>query len=342
MTSKPAVQQFKTEALVVHEAGAPFKPTPITLDTVRSDELLIEMKYSGICHTDIVLQSGALPLVDFPAIFGHEGAGYIRAIGNDVKDKSLQLGDAVLLSFNVCQTCKQCTTGHPAYCHTHPFVNHNAVRLEDRSTPASLNDGTPVRSQYFGQSSFSRYSVVKEFCVVKCTVPEKMGYFAAMGCGFQTGAGTVLNVLKPKPEDSIAIFGAGGVGLAAIMAAKSLGVGKIMAIDIQAKKLDLARKVGATNIINSKEVSDVVAEIKKVCEATSGAVFSIDCTGVLKVIEQCIECLAPCGTAATVGVPPPDGKIEINALNFLLENKRYIGVIEGDSTPKKVRSRGLR
>lgn len=163
-----------------------------------------------------------------------------------------------------------------------------------------------------------------------------MPYLSAMGCGFQTGAGTVLNVLKPKPEESIVIFGLGGVGLTALMAAVSMGVKKIVGVDIVPSKLELAKSMGATDLINSKESKDVVADIKKACEATSGATYSIDCTGVLKVIEKCIECLAPCGTAATVGVPPPGGKIEIDALTFLLENKRYIGVIEGDSDPQKV------
>lgn len=276
-------------------------------------------------------------MVDFPAIFGHEGAGYIRAIGKGVKDKSLQVGDAVLLSFNVCQECKQCVSGHPAFCHIHPQVNHNAVRLEDRSTPARLKDsGKSVRSQYFGHSSFAKHSIVKERCVVKCSNPDAMAFYAAMGCGFQTGSGTVLNVLKPKADDSVVIFGMGGVGLSALMAAKYLGVKKIVGVDILKQKLEFAQKLGATDVVNPTETIDLITEIKNICKDTSGATFAIDCTGVLKVIEQCIECLAPCGTAVTVGVPPPDAKISIDPLMFLLENKRYIGVIEGDSVPQEV------
>lgn len=275
-------------------------------------------------------------MVDFPAIFGHEGAGYIKAIGSGVKDKSLKVGDAVLLSFNVCGECKQCKDGHPAFCHIHPEVNHNAVRLEDRSTPARLKDGKSVRSQYFGHSSFAKHSVVKERCVVKCEYPDQMAYYAAMGCGFQTGAGTVLNVLKPKETDSVVVYGLGGVGLAAVMAAKALGVKKVVGVDLLPKKLELAKTLGATDLVNPKEESDVIQKIKDICSETSGATWAIDCTGVLKVIENCIECLAPCGTAVTVGVPPPNAKISIDPLMFLLQNKRYIGVIEGDSVPKEV------
>ena len=270
-------------------------------------------------------------MVEFPAIFGHEGAGHIVSIGENVKNKELKVGDAVLLSFNTCGHCKPCTTGHPAYCYTHPQVNHNAVRIGDRSTPGKLENGCAVRSQYFGQSSFSKASVVNEKCVVKCPYPAHLDIYAPIGCGFQTGAGTVLNVLKPTKEDSIVIFGLGSVGLTALMAAKHIGAGRIIAVDIVTEKLEMAKELGATDVINSKQMPDVVGEIKRL--TNGGATYSVDCTGILKVIEDAIECIGPLGTAATVGVPPPNGKISIDALTFLLENKKYIGVIEGDSNP---------
>ena len=273
-------------------------------------------------------------MVEFPAVFGHEGAGYVRGIGAKVKNKSLKTGDAVLLSFNTCGTCKPCTTGHPAFCHTHAAVNHNAVRLTDRSTPARTKDGQTVRSQYFGHSSFAKHSVVNEKCVVKCNHPEQMDIYAPIGCGFQTGAGTVLNVLKPGKDDSLVVFGLGSVGLTALMAAKHMDVGQIIAVDIVQEKLEMAKELGATVAINSKEQSDVVAAIKSVSKSGAGATYAIDCTGVLRVIEDMVACLAPQGTAAVVGVPPPDAKISIDPLMFLLDNKKLVGVIEGDSNPE--------
>lgn len=273
-------------------------------------------------------------MVEFPAIFGHEGAGFVRGIGPKVKNKSLKVGDAVLLSFNTCGTCKACTNGHPAFCHTHAAVNHNAVRLTDRSTPARTKEGKSVRSQYFGHSSFSKMSVVNEKCVVKCDYPHQMGIYAPIGCGFQTGAGTVLNVLKPGKCDSLVVFGLGSVGLTALMAAKYLDVGQIIAVDIVQDKLRMAKELGATDTINSKEQSNVIEAIKKVSNSGAGANFAIDCTGLLSVIEDMIACLAPQGTAAVVGVPPPDAKISIDPLMFLLDNKKLIGVIEGDSNPE--------
>lgn len=273
-------------------------------------------------------------MVEFPAIFGHEGAGFVRGIGSKVKNKSLKVGDAVLLSFNTCGICKPCSNGHPAFCHTHAAVNHNAVRLTDRSTPARTMDGQSVRSQYFGHSSFAKMSMVNEKCVVQFDHPDQMSIYAPIGCGFQTGAGTVLNVLKPTPDDSLVIFGLGSVGLTALMAAKYIGVGQIIAVDIVQEKLQMAKELGATHTINSKEHDNVVKAIKEVSNSGAGATVAVDCTGVLRVIEDMVACLAPQGTAAVVGVPPPDTQISIDPLTFLLDNKKLIGVIEGDSNPE--------
>lgn len=272
-------------------------------------------------------------MIDFPAILGHEGAGYIRAIGRSVKNKSLRIGDPVLLSFATCGTCKPCTTSHPAYCTTHASVNHNAVRIGDRSTPARLADGTSIRSQYFGHSSFAKMSVVNEMCVVKCDYPDKMDIYAPIGCGFQTGAGTVLNVLKPGKDDSIVVFGLGSVGLCALMAAKYISARQIIAVDIVQEKLDMGKDLGATHTVNSREQADLAKTVKDITKG--GATYAVDCTGTIPVIETMVECLAPLGTAAIVGVPPADKKISLDPLSFLLENKRLIGVIEGDSDPQE-------
>lgn len=270
-------------------------------------------------------------MVDLPAIFGHEGVGFILSIGSDVKNIDLRVGDAVLLSFNTCGQCKPCVTGHPAYCHTHPQINHNAVRVGDRTTPGKLQYGRSVRSQYFGQSSFARKSIVNEKCVIKCPYPNNLDIYAPMGCGFLTGAGTVLNVLKPAKEESIVIFGLGSVGLTCLMAAHYIGADQIIATDIVAERLEMAKELAATHVINSLGKEDVVAEIKKL--TNGGATHAVDCTGLLKVIEDMIECIGPLGVAATIGVPPAGAKIRIDPLTFLLENERYIGVIEGDSNP---------
>lgn len=177
-----------TPAYVVHDAKEDFKLDQVTLGEMQDDELLIEMKFSGICHTDLVFQQGQIRICKYPAVFGHEGAGWVRSIGASVKDKTLQVGDFVLLSINFCEKCKFCTRGHPADCIEGTRLHLFGVR-DDGSTAATLPDsGESVRSHFFGQSSFARFSYVNETCVVKHPYPaDEAAKFAAMGCGYQTG-----------------------------------------------------------------------------------------------------------------------------------------------------------
>ncbi|KAH0429152.1 alcohol dehydrogenase [Colletotrichum camelliae] len=326
------LKNIETVGYVVEEVNADFKLVPVILDEIRPDEVLVEMKYSGVCHTDVVTQKGGLPMVEFPAIFGHEGAGVVRGFGKDVRIKDLAVGDNVLLSFTSCNSCDTCASGHTALCPESSKLNIGSVR-RDKTTPARLTDGRPVRSQFFGHSSFCKMSVVNGQSVVRCpeSAAANMEVYAPLGCGLQTGAGTVLNMIKPKKTDSIVVFGLGSVGLAALMAAKYLEVGQIIAIDIVPGRLELAKELGATHTFNSKESSDIVRDVQKATDG--GPMYAIDCTGVLKVIEDMIACVRPLGTAVLVGVPPPAADIKIDAQAFLLANKRLIGVIEGDSYP---------
>lgn len=290
---------IETIAWVLEKHGEDFQLMDIVLDEVRSDEYLVEMKWAGICHTvsplefsstlpitanqyhpqDLVIQQGALKTCQLPAILGHEGAGYVRAIGSNVAQKDIQVGDFVLLSFNYCRECKQCKGGHPGYCQGGAVLHMKGVRQEDGSDPARLKkDGRAVRSQFYGQSSFAKMSVVKDSSVVKYPYdPEGAAIFAACGCGYQTGAGTVLNVLQPQKDDSVVVFGLGGVGLTALMAAKYLGVRQIVAVDIVDERLAVAKELGATDVLNSKDVTDLVDKIKQL--TGGGADFALDCAG---------------------------------------------------------------
>ncbi|KAL3465586.1 chaperonin 10-like protein [Aspergillus heterothallicus] len=320
-------------AYVVHGPKSPFQLETIYLDEIRDNELLIEITHSGICHTDLVMQQGVLPWLQFPAVLGHEGAGIIRKIGRDVRDKDLKLGDAVLLSFNTCGGCQPCHDDRLAFCRHHAKVNHSAIRVSDGSTAATLSDGRLLRSQYFGQSSFARHSVVPERSVIKCPVQDAdLSVYAPIGCGYQTGAGTILNIIKPKPSDVLAIFGLGGVGLSCILAARFAGVQRILAVDVAERKLEIARELGATDTLNPGQCGgDIVAALKK---ATGDSIsFAFDCTGVPRVIEQCIESCGPEGTAVGLGVPPAGATAGFNALEMMLQHKRYIGVVAGAANP---------
>ncbi|KAL2177361.1 chaperonin 10-like protein [Thermothelomyces heterothallicus CBS 202.75] len=343
---------LETEALVVHAPGGDFAMTPIVIQDLRPDELLVEIKYSGICHTDFWLQSGAAgPLVEFPAIPGHEGAGIIRAIGSEVKDKTLRVGDRVLLSFTACGDCTPCREEQFSGCADFAQLNLTGLRRPDGTTPAALRgDGRPVRSQFFGQSSFSRFSAVHEHCVVRYPFPkgeeeekeeeeeeDTLALYAPMGCGYQTGAGTILNIMRPRPEQTVAVFGAGSVGFAAIMAAAAVSVKQVIAVDLVERKLELAKEMGATHAINTAALQQgtVVDEIRRLTGGR-GVDFAIDTTGVPSVVEKMLDCLAYGGTAASIGATPMEARISVDVGAFFANKKTWIGVAEGDSHPPKV------
>lgn len=264
----------------------------------------------------------------------------MRAIGADVTDKSLRVGDQVLLSFTICQKCDPCLEGRPTFCFDHNGVNFRARRhlaAGDTSTPARLaaEPGTTVRSQFFGHSSFARMSVVEGYCVVKCPVPDMLPCYAPLGCGFQTGAGTVLNALKPTKSARVVVFGLGSVGLAALMAAKHLEVRQLVGVDVVDSKLELAKTLGATDVVNSAvEGENLAAKLREV--TGGGADFAIDCSGASGALQAAVDCIGYGGSAVTVGVPRPGVKIDLETLPFFLANKTFRSVIEGESTPAKV------
>lgn len=271
--------------------------------------------------------------MSYPVVLGHEGAGIIRALGHAVSNDALKVGTSVILSFNHCGTCRNCSTGHPACCSNFEALNLTARRL-DGSTSARLRDGRRLASQFFGQSSFLKLAVVSQYSVVPCPYPNDLALYAALGCGFQTGAGTILNALRPGLQDSLLIFGVGTVGLAAIMAAKFRGISQIIAVDIVQSKLDTARKYGATHVINSIETGDVASEVRNL---TAGGVrFAVDCTGASPVLDTLLSCVCCGGTAAIVGSPKPGYVFSFNPEDLLHNNQTIRGICQGDSVAQKV------
>ncbi|KAL3449914.1 chaperonin 10-like protein [Aspergillus insuetus] len=328
---------MQTQAYVVDHKGAPFVLRDVILDEVRPVEVLVEMKYTGLCHTDIVVQNGGMPIGDYPAVLGHEGVGIVRWIGSAVANKSLQLGDTVVLSFHTCQQCKNCKAGQSGGCPEMTRVNFvDTARVGAGSkSPISLPDGTSVHGQFFGQSSLSRLSVVTERSLVKLDArPDELQYLAPMGCGYLTGAGTVLNILQPQADDSIVVLGLGAVGFAAILAAKALGLRRIVAVDMVEAKLNLASSLGATDTINTSMGTEFAISLRSILP--NGADKILDSTGVPCLLEASIKCLAHGGTLALVGVPPPQEMLSIDALDLLLSCKRIVGVIEGFANPQEL------
>jgi Zn-dependent alcohol dehydrogenase len=212
-------------------------------------------------------------------------------------------------------------------------LNFGGTRGLDDS-PVRLPDGSFVRGQFFGQSSFSELAIVDVRSVVKYDGPmEDLAFLAPMGCGYQTGSGTILNVLRPGPDQSIAIFGLGAVGLAALMAVKSMNIETIVAVDIVDAKLGIATSLGATYTINSK-TQNVYEAIRAI--DPEGIDFVVDTTGLGHMVNDGVRALRHKGTLALVGTPKPSETLQINALDLLMACKTIVGVVEGDSDPLQV------
>ncbi|KAH8170600.1 zinc-binding dehydrogenase domain-containing protein [Sarocladium implicatum] len=278
-----------------------------------------------------------MPVGAFPAVLGHEGVGIVKEVGSQVRDRDLASGDIVVLSFNYCRECRACKAERLGACSRCTEINFTMTARHgpDARSPISLLDGTPVHGQFFGQSSLSKMAIVAQNSVVKIEADERdLPYLAPLACGYLTGAGTVINVLDPKPDHKLAILGMGAVGLAALMAAKSIGVDTIVAVDLVDQKLQKATRLGASHTLNTKTHHDVNEGIR--ATFPEGVDMILDTTGVVPLLESGVRALAHEGTLAMVGVPPPATPLQIDSLDFLTTCKKMIGVIEGFANPQKV------
>ena len=313
---------MKIQAAVTHAQGEAFSIEEVTLSGPKANEVLVKIVAAGVCHTDAVGRD--LGVSPYPIVLGHEGAGVVEKVGENVT--SLQPGDHVVMSFAHCGQCDNCLTGHPTVCAAFNELNFGG-RMDDHT--CRLHQGDTDVHTFFGQSSFGTHVVAHERNVVKVDKDVDLALLGPLGCGIQTGAGTVLNRLKPEFGTSIAVYGCGAVGLSAIMAAKIAGCQQIFAVDVHDSRLQLALELGATHAFNGKNV-DVVKEIK---EASNGGVeYAVETTGVPPVVRQSLHALRPLGVVAIVGVTP---EMNIDVHNDLMaEGKSMIGVIEGDSVPR--------
>lgn len=317
---------MKIQAAVTHAVGAPFQIEEVELAAPKADEILVRMVACGVCHTDEAAQVQAIP-VPLPAVLGHEGAGIVEAVGSAVKQ--FKVGDRVGLSFGFCGTCHNCLTAHQHACENFNAINFGGVQ-PDGTTRLSTLDGKPL-STFFGQSSFATHAVVNQDSAVKVEYDDvDLALVAPMGCGIQTGAGAVLNRLRPEFGSSLAVFGCGTVGMSAIMAAKIAGCAQIIAVGGNQASLELARELGATHTVNRKEVEDVVAEVKRI--SNGGVHYSIDTTGVGECVRKSLAFCRFSGTCCVLGAT---GDITFNVQDELMgEAKSLIGVVEGDAVPK--------
>ncbi len=300
-----------------------FRIETLDLAAPGEGEVLIRTLASGICHTDLAVKA-KWPIGYGPIVLGHEGAGVVVEVGAGVC--GIRPGDTVLLSYRRCGRCRRCRAGRPAYCEQFALLNTSGGRA-DGSTPLSL-DGSPVRGCFFGQSSFASHCLTTVDNIVVVEPGADLTVLAPLGCGVQTGAGSVLNVLKPDETSSFAVFGAGTVGLAGLLAARASGVRTIVAVDPVAGRRALAAKLGATMTIDPG-VDDPVEAIKD--HTAGGATHALDTTGVPTVLSRAMKAVGSGGTLVAVGLGRPEVSVDI--IDIISGGKTLRGSIEGDADP---------
>jgi len=313
-------------AAVLREIGEPLSLEHVQISPPGEGEIRVKIRAVGICHTDISATHGVIPL-PLPAVLGHEGSGVIEAVGPHVE--GLAVGDHVVLSFDHCGECPQCEAHHPAYCELFAALNYFGTRLD--GTVTMSRDGEPVHGNWFGQSSFATYAIATAHNAVKVPEVLPLELLGPLGCGLQTGAGSVFNVLAAKPGESIAVFGLGGVGLGGLMAAKAVGCDPIIAVDVNPARLELAKELGATSAFNPDETPDLVWDVMDV--AAPGVHHSLDTVGIGPVVRQALAVLRTPGHCATVGFQGLENEIAIDQ-GHLLVGRRLSGVVEGDADPQ--------
>ncbi len=316
----------RSRAAVVHQRGGSFTFEDVEIDNPRPDEVLVRIIACGICHTDIAARDGLLGM-EFPAVFGHEGAGVVEIVGTEVA--GIRPGDKVVLSFSSCGECSSCAGGHPAHCVAFDELNFGDARIDGTSTIWTAK-GEPVGGCFFGQSSLADNALTRErnLIPVDDADDDELALLASLGCGIQAGAGTVLNELRPQPNESLVVFGAGTVGLAAIMAARLAGAAPIVAVDIVSLRLELARELGATFVINGLK-EDVGARLREIVGDVDHAV---ETTGLSRVIDQATRSIGPRGNASLLGISTDEVAISPKSPG---PHQRVFYSVAGDSDPQR-------
>jgi S-(hydroxymethyl)glutathione dehydrogenase / alcohol dehydrogenase len=276
---------MKVQAAVAHKAGAPLTIETVDLDGPKAGEVLVEIKATGICHTDEFTRSGADPEGLFPAILGHEGAGVVVDIGPGVT--SLKKGDHVIPLYTPeCRQCEYCLSGKTNLCQAIRVTQGQGV-MPDGSSRFSL-DGNKL-FHYMGTSTFANYTVVPEIALAKIREDASFDKVCYIGCGVTTGIGAVINTAKVEPGANVVVFGLGGIGLNVIQGARLAGANMIVGVDLNASRRPLAEKFGMTHFVNPQEVEgDLVPYLVNLTKG--GADYSFECIGNVDVMRQALEC----------------------------------------------------
>jgi len=272
-------------AAVAFEAGKPLSIETVQLEGPKAGEVMVEIKATGVCHTDAYTLSGTDPEGLFPAILGHEGAGVVVEVGKGVT--SVQPGDHVIPLYTPeCRQCEYCLSGKTNLCQAIRATQGRGV-MPDGTSRFSLNGH--MLHHYMGTSTFANYTVLPEIAVAKIREDAPFDKVCYIGCGVTTGIGAVINTAKVQPGDRVVVFGLGGIGLNVIQGARMVGASQIVGIDINPAKREIAEKFGMTDFVNPQEVEgDLVAYLVELTKG--GADYSFECVGNVKLMRQALEC----------------------------------------------------
>jgi S-(hydroxymethyl)glutathione dehydrogenase/alcohol dehydrogenase len=289
---------MKVKAAVAHKAGEPLRIEMVDLEGPKAGEVMVEIKATGVCHTDAYTLSGADPEGLFPCILGHEGAGVVVEVGPGVT--SVKSGDHVIpLYIPECRQCEACVSGKTNLCTAIRATQGRGV-MPDGTGRFSLNN--KMVHHYMGTSTFANYTVLPEISVAKVRADAPFDKICYIGCGVTTGIGAVINTAKVQAGDNVVVFGLGGIGLNVIQGARMIGANMIVGIDLNPEREAIARKFGATHFVNPRQVAgDLVQHLIDLTKG--GADFAFECIGNVKVMRQALECChRGWGTCVIIGV----------------------------------------
>ncbi|MBN1428233.1 MAG: NAD(P)-dependent alcohol dehydrogenase [Anaerolineae bacterium] len=316
---------MQIKAAVIFETSGEFSIEQLEMSEPNDDEVVVRIVGVGICHTDLGARDGHLPIPPPPSVFGHEGAGIVEKVGDRVT--KVKPGDHVVLAWDCCGTCPSCKSGNDPYCLNFFLHNFHGARPDGTTT---LRKGDQiVHGSFFSQSSFADFALANERNVVKVQDDVPLDILAPLGCGVMTGAGAVMNALQPRPGSSIAVFGAGTVGISAILGAVVCGCTTIVAVDINPARLEVAKAFGATHVVNAGETDPVEA----ILDMTGGGTqFSLECVGNPRVFRQAVDVLPRMGVCGLLGVVPPGTEVSLD-MDLIMNGRTVKGIIEGNAVP---------
>jgi S-(hydroxymethyl)glutathione dehydrogenase/alcohol dehydrogenase len=307
------------KAAVLHAARQPMTIEEVAIEKPKRREVLVRTAAAGLCHSDLHFIEGAYP-TPMPVVLGHESAGVVEAVGDDVT--YLKPGDHVISCLSVfCGHCEFCLTGHPSICQTPEIKMPPGAARRLTWQAGHLN-------QFLNLSSFAEQMLVHENALVKVREDMPLDLASLIGCSVVTGYGAVVHTAKVEPGSTVAIFGAGGIGLATINAAQIAGAGRIIVVDKDPFKLDLAKRFGATDVLDASSSDNIV---KRIVELSGGGVhYAFECIGLKTTAEQSFSALRSGGTATLIGMIPVGTRIELHGPDFLRE-RRIQGCMMGSN-----------